>query len=165
MYQDINGKIGYRELEGTSGNTYGNMKLLTPQEKTDALADGISEYTPPAPAPDSPEVIERRRKSNIRRYALGRIEEDLIGDLEDGESQLALQLLKILVAIRGTALSLIQKGVMNPADFQPSIKDLADQTELYINIRQAAMDAITNDDDVATAQAAVDAIIPPSTQP
>lgn len=46
MYIDINGKRGYRMLEGNT-KTYGNAKLLTPEEKTEMLADGITEYVEP----------------------------------------------------------------------------------------------------------------------
>lgn len=162
MYIDVNGKIGYRELVGTSGNTYGNMKLLTTEEKAAAFTDGIQDYVPPAPTPDSPEVIERRRKQRIIGYAMSRINEDLLGDSEDGEDQLMFTLLKMMSAIRGTAESLIAKGVMAPADFNNSIKNLADQVDLYQQVRQAAKDAITNDDTPETAEAAVDAIIPPT---
>ena len=65
MYIDINGKTGYRLLKGTSGKTYGNLKLFTQEERDAALADGIQEYVAPPPAPDSPDALERKRKKII----------------------------------------------------------------------------------------------------
>lgn len=165
MYIDVNGKTGYRLLQGTSGKTYGNLKLFTPEERAAALADGIQEHVAPPPAPASPDALERKRKRHIIGYAMSRVNEDLIGDAEEGEDKLLFTLLEILQAIRGTAVSLINKGLMVPADFTPAVKNLADQVALYQDIRQAAKTAIANQDDVATAQAAIDAIIPPGDQP
>ncbi len=52
MYRDVNGKTGYRQLQGNSGKTYGNMKLLTAAERQEAFDDGITELPPPPPAPE-----------------------------------------------------------------------------------------------------------------
>jgi len=164
MYIDTRGKTGFRSLLGTSGKTYGNLKLLTPAELAEALADGIEVQPPSPPEPPSPEMVERRRKAVIRENAWSRINRDLLGTLEEGDNTLVLMLLKILQANRGMAVSLIQKGLMTPADFQPAVKDLSDQTALYMDIRQAAVDAIQNGDTAEEFLAVIDAIIPPTTE-
>ena len=161
MYIDVNGKRGYRQLMGTSGKTYGNVKLFSQAEKDAMLADGITVYTPPPPQPESPEAIERKRKRAIRGYAYSAIDGDLLGEPEEGDNPLLLIIMKLLVANRAMAISLINKGLMVPTDFQPGVKDLSDQTQIYLDVRQAAIDAIANSDSVETAVAAIDLLIPP----
>jgi len=47
-YKDINNKTGYRHMQGNN-YLYGNLKLLNGSELTNALADGITTWTPTAP--------------------------------------------------------------------------------------------------------------------
>lgn len=75
MYKDVNGKTGYTILKGISGKTYGNLKLLTSEERLEALDDGIAEYTRPA----KPKVVLTPEQEQERQERLDklRIEEEL----------------------------------------------------------------------------------------
>lgn len=61
MWKDINGKTGYKNMQGVNF-LYGNLKLLNTFELSSALGDGISIWVKPVPTPDSPEVILKRMK-------------------------------------------------------------------------------------------------------
>lgn len=64
MYKDINGKTGFTGLIGNSGKTYNHVKLLSKEEREDMLADGISEYIPPAkPQPTVEQQLERAKEA------------------------------------------------------------------------------------------------------
>ena len=66
MYIDVNGKTGYRQMVGTSGKTYGNLKLLSPTELADAKLDGIADYIAPVPAAPTLDQLKNNRKNYIR---------------------------------------------------------------------------------------------------
>ena len=56
QYQDINGKTGTKGLQGNDF-LYANVSLLTPDELTLAIEDGIIEFTPPARPEPTPEFL------------------------------------------------------------------------------------------------------------
>ena len=61
QYQDINGKTGIRNLQGTRF-LYTNVSLLSPDELTSALQDGLTNYTPPAkPIPTDSFLLEQAK--------------------------------------------------------------------------------------------------------
>ena len=59
MWKDINGKTGYRNMVGND-KTYGNIKLLSVEEKKAALADGIEEYVVPV------QVIAKEKLADVK---------------------------------------------------------------------------------------------------
>ena len=62
MYKDVNNKTGYRMLVGTSGKTYANARLLTTDERTAMLADGITEVVPPSVEQQTLDQAKEHRK-------------------------------------------------------------------------------------------------------
>jgi len=61
-YQDINNKTGYKNMQGDNF-LYGNLKLLTTDELTAALADGITVWTTPTPTPPTDEEQLAKNKT------------------------------------------------------------------------------------------------------
>lgn len=67
MYKDIKGRTGYRNMQGHV-YLYGDLKLLTPSELTEALSDGITPFVKPArPQPTVAQTIEKVVK-DIKDY-------------------------------------------------------------------------------------------------
>jgi len=162
MYKDVNGKKGYRALQGHSGKVYGNFKLFSPYELSVAMADGITQI-PDAPAPGpSQKQLEDRRKRAIRAEAQNRIVEHLFGSAQPGERDELLVTIEILDALTSLAVDLVQAGVLTAPQINNKLKTLRDKAVDMRQARQAAAQAIQNGDSVEDFLTALNAIIPES---
>lgn len=71
MYKGIDGKTGYKNIKGNDF-TYGDMRLLSYDERQSALADGVTEYTPPArPQPTEAELLANAKLSKRAQIRSG----------------------------------------------------------------------------------------------
>ena len=157
MYIDVNGKVGYKSLVGTSGITYGNTKLFIQAERDAMLADGITEYVaPPEPAP-SPEKLERDRVRSIKGIAQSRILEHTNFAADEPLDEVSA--LRLLIGQLLDALD--AKNALKKADLIDLLAALDGTTAAALQVRQVANDAITNGVDVETAGQMIDSIIPP----
>ena len=157
MWRDINGKTGVSGLQGTSGKTYGNLKLFTPQELSDALGDDIEEipYTPP-PAP-TPTQLERLRRMQIRGLARSRIEQQVVGTADDPNYESILQTMVTTIEV---AELLISKGVATIDDFSNASKQLRDDVQLVRQAVTAMRSAVQAGDSLEDFITVIDGIIP-----
>jgi len=160
MYQDVNGKKGYRALQGHSGKVYGNMRLLSQAEISEALADGIVDIPDPQPPAPEPEALERRRRRRIRAETQNRVIHHLFGDANDGEMREALTVIEIIDALTGLAVDLVQAGVLTQPQINQRLVDLRAKAVDMRQARQAAADAISGGTPVDTFIEILDGIIP-----
>lgn len=67
-YIDVNGRRGYTMMEGSSGSTYGDLRLLTNLELAMALDDGITKIKPKVNTPVPPTLHQLRegKKTEVR---------------------------------------------------------------------------------------------------
>ncbi len=159
-FQDYTGRTGTRMMKGVSGITYGNMLLLTAEEKAAAALDGVVAFTrPPKPAPTQ-EYLEARRKRAIRSIAMDRVSYTILGDLDEGEDRLTTTLVDIVMAVATLSQDLIAKGLVNNSDYSTRVKEIRQSAVQMRNAKIAAVNAITNGDTVDTFITALDLIIP-----
>lgn len=89
---------------------------------------------------------EDRRKSTIREIAEERINKYVLGSLENGETEVSMAITKLTTALITLATDLIQAGVIQLNDLDPSLRALRQSSLDVVGIRQAALSAIQNGD-------------------
>lgn len=133
MYKDVNNKTGYRMLVGTSGKTYANAKLLTPDERTAMLADGITEIVPPTPDQqtlDQAKIIKKQSLTSDRDMILRNATVDYNSVTYDADPQ-------SITNINGT-LTAIQAGIAVADPITWRAADNTDQSLTHVQLTALA---------------------------